>query len=94
MSDIQSKNINVTVINSGMGYAVYVDDYRVAGSKPFGGGAPHTYKTNVKELMSAIPELRKMAKENESLKEEVESLRKQLNECDEHVQMLEAGEDI
>ncbi len=79
------KEIKIDVVLGVEGKSLYIDDYRVSGSKPLGGGKViYSFSINIKELRNAIPELKEEEKPpmawidyKKWLKEELEMVEKE-----------------
>ena len=66
VDEVLKKEIKIEVIKGVEGYAVYIDDYRMVGSKPWGGGTSKLCSTsNVKsiqalsDLLASLEQLKK-----------------------------------
>ena len=75
MSD---KTVKVEIIKDVEGRSVYIDDYRVAGSKPWGGGTViDSFETSIKDFLRALDicpvrKISKLEKENAELRAEID----------------------
>ena len=52
---MDKEKITIEVVNGCEGKSIYINDYRVAGSKPWGGGTVEkTWATTKKEILKAL----------------------------------------
>ena len=65
LSDVEldeEKEVEIYVVNGVEGKSIIINGYRVAGSKPWGGGTIiHKWTATMKDILEAIPELKAIA---------------------------------